>query len=93
MTKEKFKNNAEAGKAYADLLYRELNDDQRKLQHEAACLDFAAGAKWKEDELSLKPVVSERDEKILYWAKQLEHKPLSVHELVENAKWLLDHVK
>ena len=31
------------------------------------------------------------EEKILYWAKQLEHKSLSVHELVENAKWLLEH--
>lgn len=31
------------------------------------------------------------DEKILYWAKQLEHKSLSVHELFENAKWLLEH--
>lgn len=29
------------------------------------------------------------EEKILYWAKSLEHKSLSVQELVENAKWLL----
>ena len=36
--------------------------------------------------------VNERDTKILYWAKQLEHKSLSLHELVENAKWLLDNV-
>lgn len=35
----------------------------------------------------------ERDEKILYWAKRLEHKSLSVNELVENAKWLLDHIR
>jgi len=39
------------------------------------------------------PCVSERDEKIIYWAKQLEHKSLSLHELVENAKWLLEHVR
>jgi len=39
------------------------------------------------------PYVSERDAKIIYWAKQLEHKSLSLHELVENAKWLLDHVR
>jgi hypothetical protein len=30
-----------------------------------------------------------RDEKILYWAKQLEHKSLSTSELVENVKFLL----
>jgi hypothetical protein len=34
----------------------------------------------------------ERDKKILYWAKQLEHKSLSLHKLVENVKWLLDHI-
>lgn len=32
-----------------------------------------------------------KEEKILYWAKSLEHKSLSVHELVENAKWLLSN--
>lgn len=43
------------------------------------------------DKCSESPV-SERDKKILYWARQLEHKSLSLHELVENAKWLLDNV-
>lgn len=33
------------------------------------------------------------EEKILYWAKSLEHKSLSLHELVENAKWLLHNVR
>ncbi len=33
------------------------------------------------------------DEKILYWAKQLEGKKLSLHELVENATWLVNHIK
>lgn len=32
------------------------------------------------------------DDKIIYWAKQLEHKSLSLHELVENAKWLINKV-
>jgi len=33
-----------------------------------------------------------QDEIILYWAKQLEHKSLSVHELVENANFLLSKI-
>jgi hypothetical protein len=32
--------------------------------------------------------IDKRNEKILYWAKQLEHKSLSVSELVENVNWL-----
>jgi hypothetical protein len=44
-------------------------------------------------ECSKKQSEIEREEKIIYWAKQLEHKSLSLHELVENAKWLLRHVK
>ena len=38
--------------SYADLLYIEQNDNQQKLQHEAACLDFAAGANWKEEQFA-----------------------------------------
>jgi hypothetical protein len=38
-------------------------------------------------------IVISNEEKIIYWAKQLENKSLSLHELVENAKWLLEHVK
>jgi hypothetical protein len=53
---KKYKNNNEAAKSYADLLYRELNDNQQKLQHEAACLDFAAGANWKDEQLRLSNV-------------------------------------
>ncbi len=34
-----------------------------------------------------------KHDKIVYWAKQLEHKSLSLHELVENAKWLLENVR
>ena len=34
-----------------------------------------------------------RDAQILYWAKQLEGKTLSLHELVKNAKWLIANVK
>jgi hypothetical protein len=34
-----------------------------------------------------------RDEKILYLAKSLEGKQLSLHELVENANWLLNNIK
>jgi hypothetical protein len=33
------------------------------------------------------------DEKIIYWAKSLEGKKLSLSELVENAKWVLAHVE
>lgn len=32
------------------------------------------------------------EEKLLYWAKNLEHKSLSTHELIENAKWLLNNL-
>lgn len=28
-------------------------------------------------------------EKLLYWAQSLEHKSLSLHEIVDNARWLL----
>lgn len=38
-------------------------------------------------------IPKEKNELILYWAKQLEHKSLSVHELVENANWLIDKTK
>ena len=31
------------------------------------------------------------EEKIVYWAKNLEHKSLSLHELVEEGKWLVSH--
>ncbi len=30
---------------------------------------------------------------VLYWAKSLENKPLSQHELVEEANWLIDSYK
>jgi len=39
----------------------------------------------------IKPDVNNQDELILYWAKQLEHISLSLHELVENGKWLIQH--
>jgi len=63
----KYKDNNEAGKAYADLIYRE-GDNQ--LQHEAASLDFAAGANWKERELSQltkskKSIIKDYDQVIL----------------------------
>lgn len=32
------------------------------------------------------------DEKILYWAKQLEHKSLSAAQLVENVEWLIKQI-
>ena len=34
--------------------------------------------------------LSTREEKITYWAKQLEGKPLSASELTENVNWLLN---
>jgi len=50
---KKYKENNEAAKAYADLLINDTSTEQLKLQHEAATLDFAAGANWKDKQLSL----------------------------------------
>lgn len=33
------------------------------------------------------------EEHILYWAKQLAYKPLTVNQLVDNAKWLIQTCK
>lgn len=41
---------------------------------------------------SLTQIDIEKEEKILYWAGQLEHKNLSQKELVENVKWLLQNL-
>lgn len=49
----KNKNNKEAAKTYADLLQIDTNIEQGKLQYESACLDFAAGANWKDEQLGL----------------------------------------
>ena len=35
----------------------------------------------------------ENEEKILYWARQLEGKKLTLQELIDNATWLLENVK
>jgi len=53
---EKYKNNKEAAKAYADLLQLDTNTEQGKLQYESACLDFVAGANWKDEQLRLSNV-------------------------------------
>ena len=61
---KKYKNNKEAAKAYADLAVSDPNSENLKLQHEAACLDFAAGANWKDGQLRLS-FVSQRSELLL----------------------------
>ena len=71
---EKYKNNEEAAKSYADLLQLDMNTEQGKLQYESACLDFAAGANWKDEQLRLSNV-SQRSElffAFLKWAKQAD---------------------
>jgi len=37
--------------------------------------------------------IKKHEEMIIYWSKQLEHKSLSLHEIVENVKWLLANLK
>ena len=37
--------------------------------------------------------IKSNEEMIIYWAKQLEHKSLSLHEIVANVKWLLGNIK
>lgn len=58
---KKYKDNNEAAKAYADLLIDDISTEQLKLQHEAATLDFAAGANWKDKQLSLFGVSKQRE--------------------------------
>ena len=49
---EKYKNNEEAGQAYADLLQINTNTKLGKLIYESACLDFAkAYVDWKDEQL------------------------------------------
>ena len=72
---KQYKDNNEAAKSYADLLYREQNDNQQKLQHEAACLDFAAGANWKEEQLRF--AVMQRSEQLFAFL-----------EYCDNAGWI-----
>ena len=55
---KKYKDDNEAAKKYADLLIKNVDNNERKLQHEAACLDFAAGANWKDEQLRLSIVSS-----------------------------------
>ena len=50
---KKYKNIEEAAKAYADLLPIDINTEQGKLQYESACLDFAAGVNWRNEQLGL----------------------------------------
>lgn len=73
---KQYKDNNEAAKSYADLLYREQNNNQQKLQHEAACLDFAAGANWKEEQLRLSAVM-QRSEQLFAFL-----------EYCDNAGWI-----
>lgn len=65
-------------------------------QYHAHDDQMVAIAKWVEQEFDHKPGKKVQDpkceEKILYWAKNLEHKSLSAAELVEEAEWLLKHV-
>lgn len=54
-----------------------------------------SGGNWEVSCEGCKHWISQKkliNEKILYWAKQLEHKSLSVDELVKNAEWLLSHI-
>ena len=47
---------------------------------------------WIEDlEKRLKSNTKASEELILYWAKNIESKRLSMHDLVHEAKWLLHH--
>lgn len=41
-----------AAKKYADLLIKDTSTKQKELQHEAAYLDFEAGANWYADKVS-----------------------------------------
>ena len=38
-------------------------------------------------------IEKKNEELILYWAKTVEHKSLSLHELVQNVKWLFTKLK
>lgn len=79
---KQYKDNNEAAKSYVDLLYREQNGNQQKLQHEAACLDFAAGANWKEEQLPLSAVMHRREQLFAFleycdnagWIKNVDKK-------------------
>lgn len=52
-------------------------------------LEYADELIRQESETSQNQTPAISEEKIIYWAKQLEGKILSLHQLVENAKWLL----
>jgi len=67
---EEYKNNEEAAKVYADLLQIDTNTEQGKLQYESACLDFAAGATWKDEQLRLSNV-SQQSELLSNFASYL----------------------
>jgi hypothetical protein len=72
---EIYKNNEEAAKAYADLLQLDTNTEQGKLQYESACLDFAAGANWKDEQLRLSNV-SWRSELLISFSEYLHKRDL-----------------
>jgi len=44
-------------------------------------------------QFELKPDPVKEDDLILGWAVALQYKSLSVHELVENAKWLIEKLR
>lgn len=58
---KKYKNNEEAAKAYADLVVNDTSTKQQEFQHEATCLDFIAGANWKEEQLKSSNVIVSLD--------------------------------